>query len=185
MKEQIKLIAERVKGLREIYDTSIETLSKELGITQELLLEYESGNVDIPVGFLYKISHKFGIELSAILSGENPRLHVYCITRKDQGLGVERRKQYKYESLAAIFKNKKAEPFIVGIDPESDNSPVEFNTHPGQEFNYVLQGTLKIIIDNHEIILNEGDSVYYDSGYQHAMKALNNKPVKFLAVILS
>lgn len=184
MKEQIKLIAERIKGLREIYGTSIETLSKELNISKDLLLEYESGNVDIPVGFLYKISHKFGLELSAILSGENPRLHVYCITRKDQGLSVERRKQYKYESLAANFINKKAEPFIVGIGPESEQIPVEFNSHPGQEFNYVIQGTMKIIIDNHEVILNEGDSIYYDSSYKHAMKALNNEPVKFLAVIL-
>ena len=184
MKEQIKLIAERIKGLREIYNTSPETLSKELGISKELLLEYESGDVDIPVGFIYKISHKFGIELTAILSGENPRLHIYCIVRKDQGLSVERRKQYKYESLAANFINKKAEPFIVRISPESENIPLEFNSHPGQEFNYVIEGSMKIIIDNHEIILNEGDSVYYDSGYKHAMKALNDKPVKMLAVIL-
>ena len=37
---------------------------------------------------------------------------------------------------------------------------------------------MKIIIDGHEIILNEGDSIYFDSGYNHAMKALNNKPAK-------
>jgi len=40
------------------------------------------------------------------------------------------------------------------------------------------------IIDGHEIIMNEGDSIYYDSGYNHAMKALNNEQVKFLAIIL-
>jgi quercetin dioxygenase-like cupin family protein len=43
---------------------------------------------------------------------------------------------------------------------------------------------MKIIIDGHEIILNEGDSIYYDSVYTHAMKALNNKTVKMLAVVL-
>jgi transcriptional regulator with XRE-family HTH domain len=184
MTEQIKQIAERIKGLREIYGTSLETLANELGISKDTLLEYETGTVDIPVGYLYKISHKYGIELSTILSGENPRLHVYCVVRKDQGIQVERRKQYKYESLAANFINKKAEPFIVRIDAESDDNPVEFNSHPGQEFNYVIEGSMKITIDNHEIILNEGDSVYYDSSYKHGMKALNNKPVKMLAIIL-
>ena len=61
---------------------------------------------------------------------------------------------------------------------------MEFNSHPGQEFNYVIEGTMKIIIDGHEIVLNEGDSIYYDSVYTHAMKALNNKTVKMLAVVL-
>jgi quercetin dioxygenase-like cupin family protein len=89
-----------------------------------------------------------------------------------------------YENLAFNFINKKAEPFMVTIAPYSDNTPVEFNSHPGQEFNYVIEGTMKIVIDNHEIILKEGDSVYYDSAYKHAMKALNNKPVKMLAVVL-
>jgi transcriptional regulator with XRE-family HTH domain len=184
MLEEIKLIAERVRGLREISGISHETLAKELGLSPEQYLEYESGNVDIPAGFLIKVAQKNNIELSALLSGENPRLHVYCVVRKDKGLYVDRRKQYKYENLAYNFINKKAEPFIVRIDPSPESTPMEFNSHPGQEFDYVITGTMKIVIDSHEIILNEGDSVYYDSGYKHAMKALNNAPVKMLTIII-
>ena len=73
---------------------------------------------------------------------------------------------------------------MVTIDPAPEENPVEFNAHPGQEFNYVIEGTMKIIVDNHEVILNEGDSIFYDSGYKHAMKALNDKSVKMLAIIL-
>jgi len=184
MKEQIQLIAERIKELREISHVSAEHLANELGISPDLLLQYESGTVDIPVGLLFKAAHKFGIELSAILSGENPKLHVYCVVRKDKGVSVDRRKQYKYESLASNFINKKAEPFIVRIAPNPETAPMEFNSHPGQEFNYVIEGTMKIIIDNHEVILNEGDSIYYDSGCKHAMKAMNNSTVKMLAIVL-
>jgi mannose-6-phosphate isomerase-like protein (cupin superfamily)/DNA-binding XRE family transcriptional regulator len=184
MTDQIKLIAERMKDLREISGTSIETLAAAIGVTPDMLLQYESGTVDIPVGILSKIAHKNGIELSALLSGENPRLRVYCVVRNGKGLNVERRKQYKYEHLAYNFAHKKAEPFLVKIDPCPDNTPMEFNTHPGQEFNYVLEGTMKVVIDGHEIVLEEGDSVYYDSGYQHAMKALKNKPVTMLAIVL-
>jgi quercetin dioxygenase-like cupin family protein len=32
--------------------------------------------------------------------------------------------------------------------------------------------------------MNEGDSIYFDSGFKHAMKALNNEQVKFLAIVL-
>jgi len=184
MNDEILLIAERIRGLREISGISPAMLAQELGVSQDVFLQYESGAIDIPVGFLYKVAHKFGIELTAILTGENPRLHVYCVVRKDMGLRVERRKQYKYESLASNFINKKAEPFIVTIEPNRESVPMEFNSHPGQEFNYVIEGTMKIIIDTHEVILNAGDSIYYDSSYTHAMKAMNQTTIKMLAIVL-
>lgn len=184
MTDQIKLIAERIKELREIAGISAETLAKDLGVANDLLLKYESGAMDIPVSFLFKVAHKFEMELSALIGGDEPKLHVYSVVRKDKGLRVDRRKQYKYESLAFNFIQKKAEPFMVTIDPDSENQPVEMHSHPGQEFNYVIEGTMKIIIDTHEITLNEGDSIYFDSVYKHAMKALNNKTVKFLAIAI-
>ena len=181
MNEQIQLIAARIKELREIAGISAESFANELNTDKEVLLEYENGKTDIPIGFLYKVAHRFNLELSALLRGAEPKLHVYSVTRKDKGLNVDRRKQYKYESLASNFIHKKAEPFIVTVDPDA---PLESNNHPGQEFNYVLEGTLMIVVDGHEIILNTGDSIYFDSGYQHAMKALNNQSSRFLAVIV-
>ena len=53
-----------------------------------------------------------------------------------------------------------------------------------KEYNYVLEGSLKIYIHNNEIVLNEGDSIFFDSTHRHAMIALNDKPAKFLAVII-
>jgi len=184
MIEQIQLIAERIKELREIAGISPESFANELNIETGLLLNYESGTTDIPVGYLYKVAGKFNMELSALLRGDQPKLHVYAVVRKGKGLNVDRRKQYKYENLAYNFIQKKAEPFIVTVNPDPENMPLEFNSHPGQEFNYILEGTLMIVVDGHEIILNEGDSVYFDSSYQHAMKALNNQQSKFLAIIV-
>lgn len=183
MSEQIKQISRRIKELREISDVSPETMAKELNISVETYLEYESGNIDIPVSFLYGIANKFNVQLSEILTGEAPRLHTYSVVRKDKGISVDRRKEYKYQSLAYNFVHKKAEPFMVTVEPDSSQE-VHYNSHPGQEFNYVIEGTLKVIINGHEIILNEGDSLFFDSGANHGMKAMNDKPAKFLAIIL-
>lgn len=184
MKEQIKQIAERIKEIREISGISAETLAEKLGVESDLYAEYESGNTDIPIGFIYKISHWFNIELSVLLGANNPKLHVYGVVRKGKGLKLDRRKQYKYENLAFNFINKKAEPFMVTVEPVQENTPMEFNSHTGQEFNYIIEGTLLTIIDGHEIVLNQGDSLYFDSGCKHAMKALNNQTVRFLAIVL-
>jgi transcriptional regulator with XRE-family HTH domain len=181
MNEQIQQIAARIKELREIAGVSAESFANELSISKETLLEYEKGEFDIPVGFLHKVAQRFGLDFSALLRGEEPKLHIYAVTRKGKGLNVDRRKQYKYESLVSNFVHKKADPFIVTVEPDT---PLESNTHHGQEFNYVLEGSLLIVVDGHEVALNQGDSIYFDSGYEHAMKALNDLPAKFLAIIV-
>jgi len=72
----------------------------------------------------------------------------------------------------------------VTVDPGPEDAPDHLNSHPGQEFNYVLEGTLRIVLGSHEIILNQGDSLFFDSGIEHGMKALNGMSARFLAVIL-
>lgn len=184
MSEQIKLIAQRIRELREISGISLEDLAKEFDISSELYQQYESGSVDIPVSFLYEVANKFHVELTAILTGEGPRLHTYSLVRKGKGISVERRKEYKYQNLAYNFIHKKAEPFLVTVEPNDENTPVAYNTHHGQEFNYVIEGTLKVVINDHELILNEGDSLFFDANCKHGMKALHGKTAKFLAIII-
>ena len=165
MSEQIRQIAQRIRELREISGLSMESLAKEFKISVEQYEQYESGDVDIPVSFLYEAANKFNVELTAILTGEGPKLHTYSLVRKGKGLNVERRKQYKYQNLAFNF------------------APIHYNSHPGQEFNYVLEGTLKVSINGHDIILSEGDSLFFDSNANHGMKAMNNQTARFLAII--
>lgn len=183
MSEQIKQIASRIKELREISGISPESLSKELGVSKELYLKYESGSIDIPIGFLYEISNKFRVELTAILTGDGPKLTNYALVRKGRGVVVERKKEYNYQSLAYNFINKMAEPFLVTADPKVNGEHVKFDSHPGQEFNYMLEGKIKIVIDGREMILNEGDSLYFDSSLEHGAIALDDKPARFLAII--
>lgn len=183
MSDQVKQISARIKDLREIAALSVETLSKELGVSTELYREYESGSIDIPIGFLYEVANKFNVELTAILTGEGPRLRTYCLVRKGKGVSVDRRNPYKYNSLAYNFINKASEPFLVSVEPDNDDSPVHLSSHPGQEFNYVLEGTLMIYVDGHQLTLNEGDSLYFDSGCSHGMKAVGGKTARFLAII--
>ncbi len=184
MTDQIQLIASRIKELREISGISVESFAHEVKVDTARLLSYESGNTDIPVGFLFNVAHRFNLELSALLRGDQPKLHVYSVVRKGKGLNVDRRKQYTYEHLAYNFIHKKVEPFIVTVSPYQENRSPEFNSHAGQEFNFVLEGSLMVIVDGHEIELNEGDSIYFDSAFQHAMKALNNQHARFLAVVI-
>ncbi|TWV13099.1 helix-turn-helix domain-containing protein [Bacteroidaceae bacterium HV4-6-C5C] len=184
MDEQIKQIAERLYGLREVLELTAENLAKECDIPVEDYRLAESGEYDISVSMLQKIARTYGITLDALMFGEEPKMNTYFLTRAGKGVSIERTKAYKYEALAAGFINRKADPFIVTVEPKPDNEPMMFNNHGGQEFNFVIEGRMLVIIEGKELILNEGDSLYFNSQLPHGMKALDGKTVRFLAVIM-
>ena len=81
------------------------------------------------------------------------------IVRAAKGLEVKRREQYKYQSLAYNFYKKKVEPFIVEVAYLGEDAPIHENMHPGQEFNYCLEGTLCITVNGKEIDVKLKDDI--------------------------
>lgn len=184
MDEQIKQIAERLKGLRDALNLSVEEVAADCNFTVEEYQAIESGECDFSVSVLQRIARKYGITLDELMFGEEPKMKSYFLTRRGTGVSVERTKAYKYQSLASGFKGRKADPFIVTVGPKPENTPVYFNTHEGQEFNLVIEGRMLLNINGKELILNPGDSLYFDSSKPHGMLALDGKTVKFLAVVM-
>lgn len=180
----MKEIALRIKELRELSEINPQEMADYLKISNQEYLEYEGGKTDIPASILFEIAQKMNVDMGLLLTGEETRMHIFSVTRKGKGVEVERRKQYKYENLGEKFIHKKAEPFIVTVEPKNNEKRPSTNSHPGQEFDYVLEGTLKIYIHDNEIILNEGDSIFFDSSYEHAMEAMEKNPAKFLAIVM-
>lgn len=183
MNEQIKQIAERLAGLRDALGRTPEEMAKSCNLSTDEYLLLETGTVDISVSVLHQISQANGIALTTLMFGDEPKMSSYFVTRKGTGITVERVKAYKYQSLAAGFANRKADPFIVTVHPKPEEEEIFLNSHPGQEFNMVLSGRMLIRINGKDLILEEGDSIYFNSELPHGMKALDNEKVSFLAVI--
>ncbi|MBO4314789.1 MAG: helix-turn-helix transcriptional regulator [Prevotella sp.] len=183
MDEQLKQIGERLRGLRDVLDISSEEVAALCGITVDRYEKMESGESELSVANLQKIAKKYGVSLDVLMFGEEPKMSTYFLTRKGQGKSVERRKAYQYESLASGFRGRKADPFIVTVEPKPADTPKEMNSHSGQEFNMVLEGKMELTIGSKPLILNEGDSIYFDATQPHGMRAMNDQHVKFLAII--
>lgn len=182
MNTQIKQIAERLRGLRDALDLTIAQAAEKCDISEKDYALYESGKSDIPMSFICMVAQTFGIETTALITGNDPHAVSFYVTRKGTGTSVERTKAYKYQALASGFRHAKAEPFEVTVDP--NEKPIHLNSHPGQEFNLVLEGSMQLHVAGNDLVLNEGDSIYFDASKPHGMKALNGKNVKFLAIII-
>ena len=152
MTDQIKQIAARLHGLREVLELTEQEVADACQLTIEDYRELESGTHDISVSTLQKISRQYGISLDVLMFGEEPKMSSYFLTRKGTGISVERRKAYKYEALASGFRGRIADPFIVTVEPKPEGTPVQFNSHQGQEFNLVVEGRLLLNINGKELI---------------------------------
>ena len=97
---------------------------------------------------------------------------------------IDRNNQYKYQSLAVGFKDRKVNPFMVQVDPLPGDKKPNKNGHNGQEYDYVIEGQLEVTIEEKVMVLNPGDSIYFDSRKSHCFRSLNNEPAKFLCIII-
>ncbi|MDR2194323.1 MAG: cupin domain-containing protein [Treponema sp.] len=183
MNDGVSDIIARVKLLREIEDVPVETLAAELGFDVEEYKKWETGAEDFPIGVLVEIAARFKVDLTEIISGKASNLRTFCLSRAGKAPEVSRRPMYTYWNLAYNFHRKKAEPFLVEASADTEYKPLSLNTHPGQEFDYVLEGRLLISVGGHELELDAGDSLYYDSHEPHGMKAIGGKCARFLAFV--
>ena len=186
METQIKEIAERIRGLREMMDISVEEMAKITGVDVEEYRVYENGGNDFTFTFLLKCAQHFGIDIVELMTGEDPHLSFYTVIRRGTGLPIQRRKGFEYRHLAPVIKNKLAEPFFVTAPYSEDEQqkPIKFSTHEGQEFDYIVKGSLKVDLDGHIEVLSEGDSLFYDSGHRHGMIATGGNDCEFLAIVI-
>ena len=81
MNEQIQQIAERLAGLRDALEITPEEMAKVCNLTTEQYLLLESGTVDISVSVLHQISQAYGVELTTLMFGDEPKMSTYFITR--------------------------------------------------------------------------------------------------------
>ncbi len=181
MGEDIKLIAARIRELRDVYGFSADEIASELKISTDTYLKYEEDGSDIPISVLYHLANKYRVNLSEILTGTTPRLTTFCVVPDGQGIRVDRYAQYHMESLAHRFPDKVMEPMLVILEPQEHEPALV--THKGQEFNYVLDGSIYLLIDEKKLLLNKGDCAYFDPTHPHGQMAANDSTATFLTVI--
>ncbi len=180
-------VALRIKEMRNVMGFSEEEMAKKTEVTVNQYITYESGEIDIPFSFIHKCALTFGVELTELLEGSQANLKSYTVTRKGQGQETAQEEGIDIKNLAPKFRNKLAQPYYVRYEysVKQQNAPIHLATHSGQEFDLVLKGQLKVQVGKHTEVLEEGDSIYYDSSTPHGMIAIGGSDCEFLAVVLA
>ncbi len=183
MKQEFIELANRIRELRDVCGYSLEEMAKEIGIDAETLKNYEEHGEDIPISVIYEIANVCKVDFTDVLTGTAGKLDSYHVVRRGKGKPVDRHSGYRFEDLAYRYGGKIMQPLLVTIEPSESEQPITLISHKGQEFNLVIEGTMILIFGNEEIILNQGDSVYFNAARPHGQKCVGSEKVQFLTVI--
>ena len=180
-------VGEHVRAFREALGMTVQQFAERTGFSAALLAQIENRMVSPSLGTLVKIANTFGTTVSSFIGGKEER--EFSIVRKEDRTTVSRvglkdggKSTYTYESLGAGKAGRKMEPFLVRLQPLSDFHTAR-SSHDGEEFLYVLSGKVTVCLGNLSDVLEEGDSVYYNSTIPHHVHSTDEREALILAVI--
>jgi transcriptional regulator with XRE-family HTH domain len=180
-------IGEKIRDLREKKGLSLQEMANRTGYTSALLSQVENHFISPPLGALIKIAKALEVRVGTFF-GEEPR-ESCAIVRRDERKHISRYASkegvsygYSYESLGFDKKDRQMEPFLVTLEPATVKSE-KLSSHDGEEFIFVLEGEMEVILGGHKDVLHPGDSIYYDSTIPHKVQCHRDIPTKILAVI--
>lgn len=185
-----KVIGEKIKSIREFRRLTIDEVSmrSSLSIHQ---IECIENNTEFPsLAPLIKIARVLGVRLGTFLDDQSELGPVVCRKKDstdDNSISFSNNatvshKHMEYHSLSQDKSGRHMEPFLIDIAP-SENVDFILSTHEGEEFIHVLEGIVEINYGKNTYILEEGDSIYYDSIVAHHVHAAHSRPAKILGVV--
>ncbi len=182
-------VGEKIKRLREKKGMSLQDFAEGTGFSSAILSEIENKFDSPSLGALIEISKALDVEVGYFFK-KNPSRR-FSIVRRNKRMHTSRfalksgvRYGYSYESLGQDKKNRHMEPFLVTLEPSTLKNEKP-SKHAGEEFIFVLEGEMEVILEDHRDILYPGDCIYYDSQIEHLVRCHKEKTTKILAVIFT
>jgi transcriptional regulator with XRE-family HTH domain len=181
-------IGAKIKELRRAKKLKLQDVANETGFSTALISQIENNNVSPPIATLSKIAHFFDVKIGHFFN-ENEDDSPYEVLRNNERTVIPKvvskdgtSHGYFYESLSVRKKNKKMDPFLITLNEKVTNT--DTYSHNGEEFLFVMKGTAELLLDDQRIILNEGDSVYFDANLRHRLLSSACDEVKVMAVVM-
>ncbi len=183
-----KNVGEKIKELRDLKNISREDLAMRSNLDIEQIKKIEEEKVIPSLSPLIKIARSLSVRLGTFLDDYEELGPVVSLAGEEKkgasfsNKNSESRSHLDFFALASDKAGRHMEPFLIDIKPAASNDYM-LSSHEGEEFIYVLQGSIEINYGRDVYVLNPGDSIYYDSIVSHNVHSYKNQTAKILAVV--
>lgn len=157
----------KIAALRKKRKMSIDELSKKTGLPEAHLAEIEEGKGFAPVGDMLRIARVLTVDPAELL--EKGGGHDRDLEKRRISDFRKREEAYQYEVLTPQAKKDHLRAFRIFIPPRSEHHGVSYQ-HEGEEFIYVLKGSVEVTVGQKKHRLKKDDTLHFDSGIRHTLK---------------
>ncbi len=161
------------KALRRDRGWTLADAAAAAGVAKSTLSKIENGQMSPTYDMLLKLARGYGVDVADFFAPAPTRDAAgrMAVTRGGTGRHHDT-PLYDHEVLAAELSRKKIMPFRSHIKYRDESADLDWSSHDGEEFLYVLTGTVTVHTEHYEpVVLEAGDSIYIDSGMSHAVVA--------------
>lgn len=171
---------ERIRTLRRLQKRTLKDVADRCGFTVSLLSKIESGKTSPPVATLTKIANALGVSLSDLLDGQRAistvlttagQLESRPATLTDKGYG--------FHLIGSARPGKVMQPFV--FTARKGEVKLGGMSHAGEEFVYVLEGSMRYRVGATTYTLGPGDSLYFDAEEEHDLEPIS-ETVRYLGL---
>jgi transcriptional regulator with XRE-family HTH domain len=178
-------VGEKLRQLRLRRKIGLVELSRHTGLSPALLSKLEHGKLYPTLPTLSRIALVFSVGLEHFFTDEKLK-RTFALARKKDRLRFPEAPgladtAFDFESLDFLATDKKFNAYLADFK-NIPSDKVRLHQHAGVEFIYVLKGKLTLKIGTDEQILDEGDSLYFDSQLPHGYSRLGSKPCSAVVV---
>ena len=131
-----------------------------------------------PVSAIIQIAKVFSVESGTLPSAEQQKVS----EEQRRKNFLVRTEAYAYQTLTPGAETKHLKAFLVTVDPQKEGKRVDYHNE-GQEFIYVLEGKVEMMVGEEKNVLAKGQSLHFNSAISHKLRNLGDKPARFIAVI--
>ncbi|MBW1650316.1 MAG: helix-turn-helix transcriptional regulator [Deltaproteobacteria bacterium] len=169
-------IGKVIKKIRLEKKISYEDIANQTGLAVQRLKKVENGDITPSVGTLLQLSK--ALQVNFFKKEEKPK-QTKSATR---AVGT-RTDNYDYTQFPSFAENTCLKAFKVQIDPKEEHiEGVEYE-HQGEEFVYVLSGTVEVNVGAHINRISKGDSLHFNSGIKHGLKNVGKTKAELIVII--
>jgi transcriptional regulator with XRE-family HTH domain len=174
-----KTIGEKIKAARKNKKMTLKEISEKTQLSISFISQVERAKSSVTLESLKKISEALGLNPSYFFSNQDGESKA-TIKRDILNSNNIAQNSFIYKDLSGNLHNQLFSPILVTLNP-GDNRGKPFS-HKGQEFIYVLEGKLSILLDQEEYNLEPGDCIHFDATHLHYWFNRTLDVVKFLCV---
>ena len=177
-----KLVGEKLKATRLKHDMTIQELASSSRVSANMISRVERGLTTPSVEILMKLATTFGLSLSYFVEEATTSAAV-VVTRGGNGKRVFFfEDKHQIVSLTDGIRDPGFSVFIDTLERGCASGAGKM-VQSGEEFAWVLAGSLEICVDQESFVLDAGDSMAFKASHPHRWRNLHDGETRVLWVV--